>query len=710
MTFSSNREDAAPILALVANVESVKMTESRGVTQLTFGVDGAAALKAILLGLGLVVVGSFEPPAAGAAGASAQHSRSARDDDATPDPYRRFIDMCDDFNQHVDLDGAAGSGKTRLTLTAVANDLIKGRTVGVCAMSATAADTVNRSWPANLRAKLEDLHIEVPVAQTFHAYFSIPYGISQKVGTASVDALAAIWADAVRKNPQAKERWMRSRVYIDEKSMCEAELFDIWCKVRISLGVTGKVVLVGDFAQLPPVDTSERPGQQPRRGVVEDEVRARERPVRPLFTSEYFRDMFASNTCLLNQNYRARDDAAYAQLMAKLRLGKLTPEDVALIAQHNSVQKELTENHIWLVPTNAMVSERNNVKIAELKAAGSPSMNYKARVVEATVTHNGVVQNVQERFAEFPVLQGMVSKKVRDFGGTADDPHTIVVGARVMLRANLNQALGLINGACGSVVVVADGKVTVLFDNGVGEHGIPWSVYAEDRKVGASLFKVKMKLMPLVVAYAITVHKSQGMTIDKVYVKLTVKRNGSLVLTAEPGSMVYVALSRARRFADVVVDGIDMCKDHHLKPDDAVIEYYSRASVPVSADKRPRVKGVPPNDIDVMTTVVWTNHVPCPVLFWREELLAKLKRQMDMSRIEDRIERKKSQRQARLQAALRISGQSRGSAADNGSAKHVGNDGAASPATSKRSRTDSVGPDSVFLPEGAAADSGDMLC
>ncbi|KAL2500189.1 Uncharacterized protein Adt_25739 [Abeliophyllum distichum] len=134
----------------------------------------------------------------------------------------------------------------------------------------------------------------------------------------------------------------------------------------------------------------------------------------------------------------------------------------------------------------------------------------------------------------------------------------ISVGARVMLRANLATHNGLVNGAMGTVVDIVyavhckspfDSPLAVMvdFDNyrgtsfREGSNIIPIPPITSNWKVsnGTSCQRTQI---PIILCWAITIHKSQGLTLDKAVVDIGEKE--SLGLT-------FVALSRTRRLQDL---------------------------------------------------------------------------------------------------------------------------------------------------------------
>ena len=111
----------------------------------------------------------------------------------------------------------------------------------------------------------------------------------------------------------------------------------------------------------------------------------------------------------------------------------------------------------------------------------------------------------------------------------------LAVGARVMLRSNLDTKAGLVNGAIGTVLSIASNHVTVQFDH----VSTPYDVERVKSKfMVMKNFYVYRKQFPLILAYAVTIHKCQGLSLDCAIVDLSDQ------VFSE--GMAYVALSRVR--------------------------------------------------------------------------------------------------------------------------------------------------------------------
>ena len=130
------------------------------------------------------------------------------------------------------------------------------------------------------------------------------------------------------------------------------------------------------------------------------------------------------------------------------------------------------------------------------------------------------------------------------------------IGAQVMMTKNTYQKEGVINGSLGivrefspkksyPVVEFAGGRLLTISPE-------EWLVERFDDKKKVVITDAGMTQIPLILAWAMTIHKSQGLTLDKISCDLSD--------VFSPGQ-AYVALSRARSLEGVFIEGINFNKN-----------------------------------------------------------------------------------------------------------------------------------------------------
>ena len=335
---------------------------------------------------------------------------------------------------------------------------------------------------------------------TIHSWSGI--GIRRNLSNYDLDKIAS--------TEYLVKRIKRAKILvIDEVSMISAgtlEMVEAVCRVvRDQSEPFGglQVILVGDFFQLPPI------------------VRTRETEAETIFDEiepGFGRaDGFAFNssawrrgrflTCYLSEQHR-QSDAKYLELLSAIRAGEVTEYHGEILAQRRATAESLDFDLPKLFTHNTNVDSLNERELAKL--AGRPRsfrMSGKGReVLVATLKKSCLSPENLE----------------------------LKIGARVIFTKN-NQRAGFINGTLGQVVDFEgfdNLPVVRTFDGRrVVAEPMEWTI--EDS--GKVLAKVTQ--VPLRLAWAITVHKSQGMSLDAAVMDL------SAVFEYGQG---YVALSRVR--------------------------------------------------------------------------------------------------------------------------------------------------------------------
>lgn len=293
-------------------------------------------------------------------------------------------------------------------------------------------------------------------------------------------------------------------IIIDEISMCRIDLFEFVMKVIIradetrvnKLGKTAiQVIVCGDFSQLPPVVTDND------REIL-NEYFGYDIGYGFAFQSRLWRDMGFYNINL--SQIMRQDDPIFVKYLSMARVGN---RDCIPYFQYQScvVPKE---NAIMLCGTNKAALEKNE---EELNKIEGESREYIASIV------------------------GDVKKSDK----VTDDILVLKVGARVMTLVN-DEMDRYRNGSFGTVVAMFEDRVALKMDTGVYVN-IPkydWDVITyklEDKKLTQTVVGTFTQL-PLKLAWAITIHKSQGQTYDAV----------NLNPWSWDAGQLYVALSRVK--------------------------------------------------------------------------------------------------------------------------------------------------------------------
>lgn len=294
-----------------------------------------------------------------------------------------------------------------------------------------------------------------------------------------------------------------------------------------------QVMVCGDFFQLPPVIKHDPDTPNPEN----DEI-----PMEFCFQHPEFQRAFPpQNTVILNQIFR-QESPEFAGMLSRIRVGDYTEDDA--VAVNSRVGAEITPPH-GILPTvmyshRADVDGYNSEKLDELHG---DSAEYSGAFCYCLSEESAKLFIDESR--RIPAAVRKKFKKVED-NIRKNAPVEITLelkpNAQVLLCANICTEAGLVNGSRGIVKkITPEGLPVVLFANGVKGVIGPYSWPTRVGKDGYVVYKQ----IPLRLGWAVTIHKSQGMTLDYIQIDL-----GSTIFT---DGQAYVALSRAKSLEGVTI-------------------------------------------------------------------------------------------------------------------------------------------------------------
>ena len=370
-------------------------------------------------------------------------------------------------------------------------------------------------------------------ARTLHSWAGI--GLGREPGITLADMIYKR-----RHTKGAYKEWLQTdMLIIDEVSMMTPDLFEkldiIGKRLRRSYSPFGgiQLVLVGDFYQLPPIV---KDSEDPRSKFV--------------FLSPLWQT--AVKKVVQLEEIVRQSDPVFQDLLMAIRHGSLTDEQIELLKSRQGLDWESEQiRPTLLFPRRAEVDTINEANIAALHVN---KKEFKVR----TVVEEETPGEYKELMSDPNFVRYL---ETFDRDAPYDLTLTLAEGAQVMLIYNVNLEIGLVNGSRGVVTGFRNGLPRVLFKNGV-EQTIDWNKWPIENHKGISRAQIPLRL-----AYAITIHKCQGATLDSAIVDI-----GENVF--EYGQ-AYVALSRVRSLDSLFVWSLNM---QAIRTHPKVAEFYAGLS------------------------------------------------------------------------------------------------------------------------------------
>ena len=332
---------------------------------------------------------------------------------------------------------------------------------------------------------------------------------------------------------------------IDEISMVSSVMFTFIHRRLVSLTKNEdffgglNIILMGDFFQLKPV-----------RGHF-------------AFTNHILWNLF--KPVILKENMRQKGDSLYKELLNRARIGKLETQDIDMLKTRLLENDVNFDGVLRVYPKCSMVDKYN------IDAQSTLSQT----LVSIVATHSFSNTNIHTRIQN---VENFIPSDDRDAGGLPRNLH-ISIGTRVILIRNIATEQGLVNGALG-----------VVHDINFGLSKVPSSIYIkfDDQCIGRLFYSEEYDAIeitritqefcyqghsicrtqfPLLPAWACTIHKVQGCTLNKVVADI-----GSNVFEA---GQSYVALSRVTSLSGLLLLSLDPAK---IRANPKVVEFYENCS------------------------------------------------------------------------------------------------------------------------------------
>ncbi|MDV7697485.1 helix-turn-helix domain-containing protein [Chryseobacterium soli] len=404
-----------------------------------------------------------------------------------------FFDLIEHTNRSVFLTGKAGTGKTTFL-----NDFVKKTRKKHIVVAPTGIAAINAG------------------GVTIHSMFGLPLRTFLPTTERIDESLGNNIADLMPHFKYRKDKLKLLRevevLIIDEVSMLRADVLDMMdFSLRFIRRNTQRfggvqMLFIGDLYQLPPV--------------VRDE-----HILKMYYQSPFFFDSLAIKdipllTIELTKVYRQSDEGFLAILNA-IRDGDVDNIDFEhLNERYDPGFNAGEDSYVYLCSHNKMADEINQEKLKEIKVDGS---TYEAKLFG------------EFKENQFPNEQFLELK----------------VGAQIMfIRNDISPEKRYFNGKLGEIVGLDESEIRVVLDGSEKEITVKREVWEQKKYFLDTDKNIKEEVLgsfeqfPIKLAWAVTIHKSQGLTFDKVII------DAGKSFTA---GQVYVALSRCRTLEGIVL-------------------------------------------------------------------------------------------------------------------------------------------------------------
>lgn len=407
------------------------------------------------------------------------------------------------------ITGKAGTGKTTLLKEIVKECRARGKNIAVSAPTGVAAKNAEGQTLHSLLGLKTIVFIPGKIQRWYNTMDNARVNVIKKLDILIIDEISMVRCDVL--------------------DMVDLTLQHYKGNKKPFGGI--QVILFGDLFQLPPV--------------VNDKKKEKEllysyyKKGNPYFFSSDVISKHPFPVLELETVYRQQEDKKFVNILNHIREGEFLESDRNVLNRRlkSGYRPSEQEPAVFLRTNKSKVWGHNIGKLEELPGK-------------------------QESYDAY--IEGKFPQSLYP----TDNPLLLKVGARVMLLRNDNDGLKYVNGTQGVIVSIYEGIIRVKTDEGdlISVERSTWELYdyvfEKETKTIVPVVVASFKQYPIKLAWAVTIHKSQGMTFSKVIVDAR---------KSFAAGQVYVALSRCRSLNGLTLTS-RITKDD-IMVDPIVVEY-----------------------------------------------------------------------------------------------------------------------------------------
>jgi ATP-dependent DNA helicase PIF1 len=281
-----------------------------------------------------------------------------------------------------------------------------------------------------------------------------------------------------------------------------------------------QIIFSGDFYQLPPVGSEEDPDT-----------------LKFCFETPLWNELFPQNNQIILQTIFRQTDEKYAKILNRLRIGEVTKKGIEELQKCVNKQIDNDNNPTILMPLRKSADIINNREYNKLDKISEHVYELKM-LDDIDIKTDKYISNgfwsEDDKTQEWQTLANCVM---------VDKTINLRIGSLVMCVVNLNT--NIYNGSKGVVIDFKDNNPLVKF-NDITLLITP-HIWQSDKNPNLGI-----KQLPLIYAWAITIHKSQGMTLDTAYIDI-----GNFIFEC---GQTYVALSRVKTLEGLYLKNLDISR------------------------------------------------------------------------------------------------------------------------------------------------------